>query len=84
MQKQDLKRVYVTHLKEQLFLSKIPKRKEVIECECEMLLPLENRKGTLCMTNYELIFFYDLDLEEDACKSTIHFFNIKLKENKPY
>lgn len=41
-----------------------------------MLLTLENRKGTLLMTNYELIFFHDYNTGETSqAKSTIHFFN---------
>jgi hypothetical protein len=45
-------------------LNKRPKRKEVLQSPCEILHPLCNRKGELLMTNYELIFFYNLDDEE--------------------
>ena len=36
------------------------------------------------MTNYELIFFSDMDLEDPSTKTTIHFFNKFLSADKPY
>ena len=88
IQKKDLKRQYIGYLKEQFFLNKKPKRKEVIESPCEILHPLCNKKGVLLMTNYELIFFYhmeDEDTKEQEKKlSTIFFFQWKLSETKPY
>lgn len=59
-------------------MNKKPKRKEVIESPCEILHPLCNQKGVLVMTNYELIFFYNMvdgDLnDKEKEKSTIFFF----------
>jgi hypothetical protein len=75
---------FVGCLKDELFAQKQPKRKEVIECRCELLLTLENRKGTLCMTNYELIFFQDFEPEHAQQKTTIHFFNSTLADDKPF
>ena len=64
IQKKDLKRLYISYLKEQFFLNKTPARKVIIESPCEILTPLRNCKGFMCMTNYELVFFYDLDICE--------------------
>lgn len=77
---------YVAYLKEATVLTRHPKRKEVLECRCEMLLTLENRKGTLLMTNYELIFIYDYNTgaNNSLIKNTIHFFNYHLAEDKPF
>ena len=75
---------FVGYLKEAIFATKQPKRKEVIECRCELLLTLENRKGTLCMTNYELIFFQDFPAEQAPHKNTIHFFDSVLPDDKPF
>ena len=61
IQKKDLKHTYINYLKEQFFLNKTPARKVIIESPCEILGPLSNCKGFMCMTNYELIFFYDMD-----------------------
>ena len=88
IQKRDLKRQYIAYLKEQYFLNKKPKRKEVIESPCEILHPLCNKKGVLLMTNYELIFFYNMEednnKDNEKEKSTIFFFKWKLTDTKPY
>ena len=62
IQKKDLQRLYIPYLKEQFFLNRTPARKVIIESPCGILKPLNNCKGTICMTNYELIFFYDIDI----------------------
>ena len=40
----------------------------------------------MCMTNYELIFFYEMDIAEEGehPKSTIFFFELKIPETKAY
>lgn len=41
----------------------------------------------MCMTNYELIFFYDMDTAESSesqAKSTIFFFEKKVAETRTY
>ena len=39
----------------------------------------------MCMTNYELIFFYEIDIGEDEHqKSNIFFFELKNPETKSY
>jgi len=39
----------------------------------------------MCMTNYELIFFYDMDTSEgEQQKSTIFFFEQKMTDTKGY
>jgi len=91
--KLDIQRTYIAHLKEQMFLTVEPKRKDVIESPCEILNSLEKREGTLCMTNYELVFFYNLNMapaEGDAGQpseprnNTIHFFDWNLPDDKAY
>lgn len=85
IQKKDLKRLYVTYLKEQFFMNKTPSRKVIIESPCEILNPLSNCKGLMCMTNYELIFFYEMDTSEgEQQKSTIFFFEQKITDTKGY
>lgn len=64
IQKKDLKHIYFAYLKEYFFQSKVPARKVIIESPCEILKPLDNCKGFMCMTNYELVFFYDMDTAE--------------------
>lgn len=61
IQKKDLQRLYISYLKEQFFLNRTPARKVIIESPCQILRPLSNCKGFMCMTNYELIFFYEMD-----------------------
>lgn len=80
IQKKDLKHLYISYLKDQFFLNKVPARKVIIESPCEILKPLDNCKGFMCMTNYELIFFYDMEtVEQDSTfKSSIHFFSRKV------
>ena len=57
----------------------------IIESQCEILQPLNNYKGFMCMTNYELIFFYEIDIGEDEHqKSNIFFFELKNPETKSY
>ena len=37
----------------------------------------------MCMTNYELIFFYEMDIaDEEQQKSNIFFFQLKIPETK--
>lgn len=85
IQKKDLKRLYISYLREQFFLNRTPARKVIIESPCEILQPLNNYKGFMCMTNYELIFFYEMDInEEEAAKSNIFFFELKIPETKSY
>lgn len=67
--------------------TKMPKRKVVAETPIQILHPLENRKGHLIMTNYELLFIYELNtLEEPDSrpKSTIFFFEWELPEHKSF
>ena len=85
IQKKDLKRQYISYLKEQFFLNRTPARKVIIESPCEILKPLNNFKGYMCMTNYELIFFYEMNInEEETQKSNIFFFELKIPETKSY
>lgn len=87
IQKKDLKRLYISYLKEQFLLNKTPARKIIIESPCEILQPLNNIKGFMCMTNYELIFFYDMDTtdaSENHPTSTIFFFDKKVADTRTY
>ena len=50
-----------------------PPRKTAIECEgVSILTALAKRTGTLLMTNFEILFVYDI--VPDAQNSTIFFF----------
>ena len=87
IQRKDLKHLYVNLLKEQYFQDKTPVRKVIVESLCELLQPLSNCKGFICMTNYELIFFYDMDTSsegEPAKASTIFFFERRVAETRTY
>ena len=86
IQKKDLKHLYVNYLKEQFFMNKNPARKVIIESPCEILKPLSNTKGFICMTNYELVFIYEMEASDQDLqqKSNIFFFKQRVPETKSY
>ena len=74
-------------LRDNFVENKSPKRIDVAETPIQILHPLENRKGTLIMTNYELLFIYQMnDLEDPDTrpKSTIFFFEWEIPEHKSF
>lgn len=50
-----------------------------METRCEILEPLSKRTGTMLMTNYELVLFYDLVAKEE--QGNIFFFNWQVPED---
>ena len=64
IQKKDLKHLYIGYLKEQFLQNKTPTRKIIIESPCEILDPLSNCKGYISMTNYELVFYHEMEMND--------------------